>query len=123
MLDKVVFDGLVAGSSTNWSKHKTSIRVSGDYTASPEIESQSIAQFQKTDATVNVKISTSDVEFIEFAAYITTVQTDWIQSKTKVTFTTTGDKKFEGRLNVLGTWAEKEVKVTISIEPNQKPLL
>jgi hypothetical protein len=123
MLDHVSFDGLVVAGSTRWSKHKTNFTVSGDYAACPEIESQSLAQYKRSETAVHVTVFVSENEKIECDAYIATVATDWIQDKTKVTFSVSGTKKFEGSASVLGTWDEKEVPVTVTIEPLQKALV
>ena len=124
MLDKVRFEGVVEAISTNWPKHKTSIKISGTYAEAPEIESQSIGEFHRISTPVSVEIAVSEQESVEFVAKVGSAKTDWVTDETVVSLmVTTMGHEFESKASILGIWAERGTKVSIRIEPAQKELL
>lgn len=124
MLDNVRFSGTVDSISTNWSKHKVNIKVSGTYAELSEVESQSVGKFHSIETPVRVSVSISTQEKVEFDAKIGGVKTDWVTGETKITMVvdiTAID--FGTKSSILGMWAEKEQLLAFSFEPAQKGLL
>ena len=124
MLNHVKFSGTVDSISTNWSKRKVSIKVSGTYAELPEIESQSVGKFHSIETPVRVIASISTQEKVEFDAKIGSVKTDWVTNETKISMVvdiTAID--FSTKSSILGTWSEKEQILAFSFEPAQKGLL
>jgi hypothetical protein len=124
MLDHVGFEGIVEAVSTNHAKHKSTIKVSGDWSQLSEIESQALGNYHRIKTPVGVKVSFSETEHVDFNAVLGTIDTNWAEETTRVSMTVdTTDLTFEGTARTLGRWAETETKVSFRIEAAQKALL